>query len=398
MTARLTIQTESRSVFEALTDLWLRLRNRLYADAGFQRWAAWFPLTRFTARRRAVALFDLCAGFVYSQVLHACVQLRVLEALRAGPATASELAPQLGLPLAAATRLLDAAAALELVEPPRRGRYGLGVRGAYLLGNPAAARMVEHHALFYRDLADPVALLRGGLPRTELNRFWSYAEQASMPAPDAPAYSGLMADSLSLIAQDILEAYPPERHRCLLDVAGGEGGFLEAAARKAPQLALKLFDLPAVAERARIRLDRAGLAHASITAGDMLNDPLPEGADLVTLVRVIHDHDDVQALQILRAVRRVLAPGGRLVVAEPMADTRGAEPMGHAYFGFYLLAMGQGRPRSARELASLLCKAGFDRVTSRKTRRPMLTQLLVAEANTLSSVVDTHTCQVRVTE
>ena len=42
-----------------------------------------------------------------------------------------------------------------------------------------------------------------------------------------------------------------------------------------------------------------------------------------------------------------LPPGGTLLLAEPMAGTPGAEPVGDAYFGFYLLAMGSGRPAHA---------------------------------------------------
>lgn len=156
--------------------------------------------------------------------------------------------------------------------------------------------------------------------------------------------------------------------------------FLEAAARRSPDLSLVLFDLPPVAERARARLEKAGLAgRARVVGGDVFEDALPSGADLVTLVRVIHDHDDREALRILRAARAALVPGGTLLVAEPMSGTRGAEPMGDAYFGFYLLAMGQGRPRTAAELEALLRAAGFTRVQSRPTRRPMLTRLIVAE-------------------
>jgi len=359
-------------------DTWLRVRDRILASPRFQRWAAWFPLTRPIARRRASTLFDLCAGFVYSQVLFAAVRLRLFERLAVGPASVTELAAALSLPVDGARRLLAAAAALDLVERRGDDRYGLGIHGAAFLGNPGAAAMVEHHALLYRDLADPVALLRGERT-TELQRFWSYAAGGDSAPADVAEYSRLMDRSLSLLAEDVLEAYPFARHRCLLDVGGGEGGFLAAVAARAPELSLVLFDLPAVAARAKERLANAGLAsRARVVGGDMMRGALPEGADLATLVRVVHDHDDAEALALLRAVRRSLQPGGALLVAEPMAGTRGAEAMGDAYFGFYLLAMGQGRPRTAAELRSLLLAAGFSHVKRRATRRPMLTGLLVA--------------------
>jgi demethylspheroidene O-methyltransferase len=365
----------------SLSDRWFRLRNRVLSDPRFQRWAARSLFVRFMARRRAAALFDLCAGFVYSQVLQAAVRLRLFEALTSGPQTLADLAPRLGLSSDAARRLLDAATSLRLVERRGGDRYGLGVHGAAFIGNPAVAAMVEHHALVYRDLADPVALLRGEQRETELSRFWSYADHGSEAGEkDVAAYSRLMAASLSLIAQDILEAYPHGRHRSLLDVGGGEGAFLEAAAAETPHLSLSLFDLPPVARRAEERFERAGLsARVKVVGGDVLRDPLPEGADLVSLVRVVHDHDDPQALHILRSVRRILRPGGVLLVAEPMAGTRGAEPVGDAYFGFYLLAMGQGRARTEERLRALLLEAGFDRVRAKRTRRPMLSRLLVAE-------------------
>jgi len=376
------VAEQGASAGRSLSDRWLHFRNRILSSAKFQRWAARFPIFRLVARKRAAALFDMCAGFVYSQVLHAVVKLELLEILSSGPQTVAELAPRLSLSLEATARLLEAAASLRLVERRSHERFGLGIHGASFMGNPGVAAMVKHHALLYRDLADPVALLRGENDDTELHRFWSYAGNGSKPsAPgEVAAYSELMAGSMSLIAEDILEAYPQHRHHCLLDVGGGEGAFLEAAAAHAPNLSLVLFDLPPVAARARERFSRAGLSsRAKAVGGNVFSDPLPEGADLVSLVRVIHDHDDTQALEILRAVRRALKPGGVLMLAEPMAGTSGAEPMGDAYFGFYLMAMGQGRPRTAARLREMLLTAGFDRVRPRATRRPMLSGLLLAD-------------------
>ncbi|MCU0700390.1 MAG: acetylserotonin O-methyltransferase [Myxococcaceae bacterium] len=367
---------------ETLGDWWFRTRNRILTSPAFQRWAVRFPVASWVARHRAAKVFELVAGFVYSQVLYTCVTLKLFERLADGPQTVDELAPFLELTPERARRLLDAAVSLKLLERRPNGRYGLGIYGAPLLANPSVAHMVEHHAMLYRDLADPVGLLRGDPTTSELSRYWSYSGRGpgdqSTPQQVA-AYSALMASSMSLIAEDILDAYDFGRHRKHIDLAGGEGAFVEAASRT-QGLASTLFDLPAVAERARARFSRAGLeGRVTAVGGDLFKGPVPTGFDLATLVRVVHDHDDAQALRILEAARGVLAPGGVLLIAEPMSDTRGAEAMADAYFGFYLYAMAQGRARSPAELDAMARKAGFARTRLVRTRRPMLTRLLVAE-------------------
>ena len=361
------------------------LRDRLVASPAFRAWAARFPLTRFVARRRTAALFDLCAGFVYAQILHACLDLHVFDVLADGPLTLPDLAERLGLPAAGAARLLDGAVALQLAERRPGGRVGLGSLGAALIGNPGVAAMVAHHAMLYADLADPVALLRGQSGPTRLQEYWGYA-RAAAPERATPegvgGYSALMAASQPLVASEILDAYPVGRHRCLLDVGGGEGAFLQAAAQRAPGLRLVLFDLPAVAALARARFAAAGLAgRARAVGGSFLDGPLPDGADLISLVRVVHDHDDAAVRRLLQAVHAALPPGGTLLLAEPMAATPGAERMGDAYFGFYLLAMGSGRPRSATMLTAMLHEAGFNRVRPCRTSTPLLTSVLAARRN-----------------
>ena len=61
-----------------------------------------------------------------------------------------------------------------------------------------------------------------------------------------------------------------------------------------------------------------------------------------------------------------------------MAGTPGAAPSGAAYFGFYLLAMGSGRPRRPDELIAMLEAAGFGQTRLLPTRRPLIARVLVA--------------------
>jgi demethylspheroidene O-methyltransferase len=368
----------------SLHDRLLGIRDRILANPGFQRFAGTFVLTRPIARRRASALFDLCAGFVYSQILLACVRLRLFDLLAEGPFAAADLSSMLALPADSTVLLLDAAVSLKLVQRRSGGRYGLGPLGAALIGNPGVVAMIEHHAMLYGDLRDPVALLRGETGAGELAGHWPYAtgEKPADLSHDAIApYTALMAASQPMIAQQVLSAYSFGVHRCLLDVGGGDGSFLAAVAAQTPKLRCVLFDLPAVADQASERFRSTGLSSRAVAiGGSFLTNRLPEGADIISLVRVIHDHDDADVMTLLREVRRALPDNGTLLIAEPISGVRGTEPIGDAYFAFYLLAMGSGRPRTFARLREMLDEAGFADVALRPAGMPLLTSVITARA------------------
>jgi demethylspheroidene O-methyltransferase len=374
----------------AFSDRWRAWRNDLIADPRFQHWAARLPLVRRVATRRANALFDLCAGFVYSQVLLACVRLDVFERLAAGPQDVTQLARSCGLAVDAATRLLDAAVALDLLERRGAGRYGLGELGAALRGNPGVTAMIEHHELLYADLADPVALLRQRSGATRLAQHWPYAtaaEPKSLSTERVRRYTQLMAASQSLVSQDVLDAHDFSQHRCLLDVGGGDGTFLAAVAARCPGLELQLFDLPGVVALAEEKLVSRGLSgRIERFGGSFTSDALPQGADVVSLIRILHDHDDEVAYHLLTAVRQALPAGGTVVIGEPLAGAPGAAAMGDAYFGLYLHAMGSGRPRTAAQLTEMLRSSGFEAVRQVPTARPLLTGLLTARKRAVTSL------------
>jgi len=363
-----------------LRERWINLRNKVLADPGFQRFAVRFWFTRPIVRRRAQIMFDLVAGFTYSQIIAACIQSRLLDRLAEGAMDLDAIAKAVDLPIEGADRLVRAAAALKLAEGVGPGRWALGADGAALRGNGGIAEMVAHHHLLYADLMDPMALLRRGGGGGQLSHYWTYAESSGQgEGAEVAAYSALMAASQPMIASHVIASYNFARHRRMLDVGGGQGAFVSAVAERVPTLSLAMFDLAAVGDRARRALAAAGHRdRIEVFGGDFLTGPLPTGHDLITLIRILHDHDDAPALQLLRNVHAALPAGGKLLIAEPMAETKGAESAGDAYFGMYLWAMGSGRPRSFAAIGDLLREAGFSSFRRVPTPLPLTVSAIIA--------------------
>ncbi len=367
------------------SDAWRGWLQRLYASERLYRWSLANPLTRRVTRRRTRQLFDLMAGFVHSQVLLACVRLQIFELLRRAPLTPAELAERTGVPLAELQRLLLSACSLGLLEHRSRARLGLGPLGVPLTTHPGIAQMVEHNQLLYQDLLDPLAFLRQDRSG-DMAAYWPYAhgggEAVRQPEadPQVQRYSALMAESQGFLVHEILSSYFFDEHRCVLDVGAGQGRFVSALAAHAPQLQLQMFDLPPVLAQARTRLEAAGLgARVALHPGSFLEDPLPTGADLITLVRVAHDHPDAVVRQLFRKAHEALPPGGVLLVAEPMARAADepVDDQADAYYHFYLMAMGAGRLRTPQEIAALMHEAGFAAIEQVPNPMPIHGRLVV---------------------
>ncbi len=354
--------------------------TRLALSPRFHAFSARIPGFSHIARHEGQALFDIVSGFVQSQALLALVELRILHRLSDGPATATGLGAQSDLPPDRMRILLQAGAAMKLLRRGKEDLWHLAPRGAAFLTVPGLEAMVRHHPVLYRDLTDPVAFLRGQTA-PELAAFWPYvfgAGGATDPAVTAH-YSHLMADSQGLVAADTLRLVNLSGIGTLLDVGGGTGAFLAAVAPHYPGMKLHLFDLPAVVAGAAARMQAAGLmARTTIHQGSFRDDPLPRGADGISLIRVLYDHADDTVAALLRAVHDALPRGGRIIISEPMSGGDSPDRATDVYFALYTLAMQTGRTRSGAEIAGLLRTAGFAGIRIHPGFRPFVTSAVTA--------------------
>ena len=145
----------------------------------------------------------------------------------------------------------------------------------------------------------------------------------------------------------LLRALPDPLGR-VLDIGTGTGRLLELLAPLA-RLALGVDASRAMLALARSRLARAGIGQVSVRLADMYRLPLPDGSfDTAVLQMVLHYAEDPAG--VLAEAARVLAPGGRLVVADlaPHGPTELTERLAHRWPGF-----------PPADMARLLADAGF---------------------------------------
>lgn len=333
------------------------------------------PFLRRHARAEGRALFDIVQGFVQSQALLALVELRILHRLSEGGATTEALAAATRTDPARLAVLLQAGAGLRLLRA-KGGMWQLAPRGAAFLTVPGLEAMVRHHPVLYRDLSDPVAFFRGET-EPELAAFWPYVfgDMARSDPAQSARYSALMADSQALVAADTLRLADLAGARHLMDVGGGTGAFLAAVAARHPDLRLTLFDLPEVLAGGEAARRLPGL---QLCPGSFRTDPLPRGADTISLVRVLYDHPDSVVGPLLAKVHDALPPGGRILVSEPMSGGDRPDPATDVYFAIYTLAMRTGRTRSLAEISQLLEKFGFSGIRPLWGARPYITSVIQA--------------------
>lgn len=106
-----------------------------------------------------------------------------------------------------------------------------------------------------------------------------------------------------------------ESVRTVVDVGGGTGALLAEILRAHPEIEGVLVDFPKTVARAAQTFEAAGVADRVKTIGQSFFDPLPAGADLYVLSKVLNDWPDRETVAILKRCAEAARPSGRIVIS-----------------------------------------------------------------------------------
>ena len=299
------------------------------------------------------ALSDLCTPWC----VHVVVTLRIAEHLADGTTQIDDLATAAGAHAESLARVLR-----HLI---RKGLFAESAPGQFALNDNA------------RVLLDPA--IRLGLDLDGIGGRMARAWSSLLVAvePGAPAYDEVFGrpfwDDLAAhphIAASFDALMSPAGHgppdadilltggwdaiRTVVDVGGGTGGLLAEILRAHPTIHGTLVDLPATVERSAEIFEAAGVAARATASGQTFFDPLPPGADLYLLKKVLDDWPDREATAILTRCAEAARPSGRVLVLSGVSPTDPADPE------LLMLVLVGGKDRSLAEFRALAAAAGLE--------------------------------------
>ena len=168
--------------------------------------------------------------------------------------------------------------------------------------------------------------------------------------------------------------------RRILDLGGGSGIYSIAFAKASPEVRSQILDLAQVVPLTAGYVERAGVsAQVSVRAGDMLEDDLGTGYDLVMLNAICHMFSAEQIQRLFGRIRRALAPGGRLVVQDFILDPDKTSPLQAALFSVNMLVGTEaGASYTEAEFTAWMTSAGL--IDVRRIHLPGPSDLIVGTA------------------
>jgi hypothetical protein len=195
------------------------------------------------------------------------------------------------------------------------------------------------HALRYRDLLETKLDFAGFLLNDFADHFTSLVRDPSRFAAEGRLFE-LFDYRLALVpsldnyrrtrawmrltstltryeARAALTLYDFGGHRRMLDVGGNSGEFVRQVCSRHVALRATVFDLPLVCEIGMEHvLPEAECPRIAFQPGDLRQDSLPPGHDLISFKSMLHDWPQEDADRFLEAAVKAVQPGGTVLIFE----------------------------------------------------------------------------------
>ncbi|MBF0294832.1 MAG: methyltransferase domain-containing protein [Magnetococcales bacterium] len=304
-------------------------------------------------------LLAMIRGHQPAQAILTAHRLGIFRHLEDRSLTAGQIAAGLDLAERGATILLDALAALQVIEK-RGDLYRNGATALrHLSGTGPEDRGVslDHYADLMQVWMRLEESVRSGRSCRRPEEHLTQGETQRNAV-----FIGAMAQIGRPHARILAQAIPLADHHTLLDLGGGPGVYAEEFLRCNPSLTAIIGDLETTIHSARPWVAGGEFAHRiSFRALDAYRDAeLAGGFDAVLVSNVLHMEGFDENQRLLRKIHDAMDPGGRIILHEKIIQPHRSAPVDAAMFAINMLVNTErGNCYTSDEMATWLVEAGF---------------------------------------
>nr|XP_025971246.1 N-acetylserotonin O-methyltransferase-like protein isoform X2 [Dromaius novaehollandiae] len=319
-------------------------------------------------------ILELIDGFRASKALFVACKLKVFDHLKdKGSLNAVDVANEVGASLCGMERLLDACAALGLLEKTPQGYSNTDSANTYLTSDGKYSlhgyiiHSNEHLWPLFTNLE--FAVKEGtrqnhrafGKKTEDLFKDYYHSQEGKQ------RFMAAMHSIAHLTARDVATAFDLSQFKSACDLGGCTGALAHELVQIYPNLKITVFDLPEVIANTSY-FQPSGQCTAPVTfiSGDFFKDNLPE-VDLYILSRVLHDWPDEKNHTLLSKIAAVCKPGCGILLAEMVLDDEKKTRSTALLQSLNMLVQTEGKERSGFEYRCLLEQHGFTNVKIRLT-------------------------------
>lgn len=314
-----------------------------------------------TGAAAAFAVINMALGYVAAQALHVAATLGIADLVAASPQHIDDLAAASGAHGPSLYRVLRTLCSVGVFAEDQQGRFTQTPRSATLRadapGSIRAAVIWVNEPMHYRSCGDTVQTVMTGLPAFDGIFGRSYFDYLAANPEAGQVWDEGMACFSGMENAPIAQAYAFPTGAQIVDVGGGQGGFLAEILTANPTTLGVLYDLPVVVTNPQHLVTAGVLDRCEPVGGDFF-EFLPPGGDIYVFKRVLHDWDDETCIGLLQSCRRVIPETGRVLIVDAVIPP-GNDPHPAKIVDIVMLNILRGRERTESEFRALLTAAGF---------------------------------------
>ena len=306
-------------------------------------------------------MLQLLNGAHVAGAVSCLAQLGIPDLIESAPKSAGELATQLGADPQALYRLMRATASVGVLSEGPDGKFSQTPMSTVLRGDAtpslrALAMMGnrEWHARGWSHLEYCVRTGKQALDQIYGAPIFEFLKQNPS---EAQIFNDAMTQISMMDSPAVADAYNFDGIRSIVDVGGGHGLLLATILRQNPNLRGTLYEMPHVLEGAKNGPLKPVMGHCTLASGDMFSS-VPAGTDAYIMKHIIHDWPDKRCVQILKACRKGVNPGGKLLVVDSVIHP-GNEFSPSKFLDLQMLIFPSGCERTEKQFRDLFAAAGW---------------------------------------